>query len=73
MARETYFKEACNLPAAFQVKRALGVPVIAVGGFRRRATIEAALQEGGFSTESRKPSPIAGASKPVCGCNIRSM
>lgn len=46
MARQTYFQEAYNLPAAAQVKQAVRAPVIAVGGFRQRATITAALREG---------------------------
>ena len=39
-------REGFNLAFAREFKKALGVPVICVGGFRSRAAIEAALAEG---------------------------
>ena len=40
------YREAINLDYAAEFKRKIGLPVIANGGFQRRAVIEAALQKG---------------------------
>ncbi|MCP4755748.1 MAG: NADH:flavin oxidoreductase [Proteobacteria bacterium] len=40
------FEEAYFLPLAAAVKKEVGVPVIAVGGMRRRTTMEKALENG---------------------------
>ncbi|MEM8916777.1 MAG: NADH:flavin oxidoreductase [Pseudomonadota bacterium] len=40
------YREAFNLAAARRFKQALKIPVICVGGFRRRETMEAAIETG---------------------------